>query len=392
MAHGGYEPIPEWDEDYDIPDDDDNNSDQTVSFGPPHSSTPAPEFQTAQKEKDGFPEIPEDLLIELPSLSTPTSAAEGEIDKEFPNADENKIKFIMDRKGRKRVGLISPKKPYYNLLTQIPGKSGEYQVNPQLPKEVLRALGESRRQTIAEEIERLSEGIIENKKIAEDTTKDPTERKRARERAQRQISSRIDLQKQWDQLKAGEYTRDGGGQSIPLEVFQKNEEKRQEREEQLQKEKQEQEKTTNDENTPISEKEMAEKEIEKISEELNEIENEREIEAEGLSIRDRLREKVKAIFKKYGVTVTAIFLASGVTIGAILGIMTNALEKFGTDLGNGLKTLGAKAASALPGLIGAIVSFLFKAAGGAISFLAEHTWLLIPAVVTFLFQKLMKRR
>ena len=111
------------------------------------------------------------MLTELPSLSTTTSAAEGEVDKEFPNADKNKIKFIMDRKGRTRVGLISPKKPYYNLLTQIPGKSREYRVNPQLPKEVLRALGESRRQAIQEEIGRLSEGIIENKKIAEDTTK-----------------------------------------------------------------------------------------------------------------------------------------------------------------------------------------------------------------------------
>ena len=97
------------------------------------------------------------------------------------------------------------------------------------------------------------------KKIAEDTAKDPTERKRARDRAQRQISSRIDLQKQLDQLKAGEYTRDGEGQSIPLEVFQKNIEKRQEREEQLQ-----QEKIINDENTPISEKEKAEKKSKKL--------------------------------------------------------------------------------------------------------------------------------
>ena len=298
----------------------------------------------------------------------------------------------MDRKGRTRVGLISPKKPYYNLLTQIPGKSGEYRVNPQLPKEVLRALGECRRQTIQEEIGRLSEDFLENKKIAEDTTKGQAERNKARERAQRQISYRIDLQRQLDQLKAGEYTRDGGGQSIPLEVFQNNEEKRQEREEQLLQEKQEQEKVINDENTPISEKEKAEKEIEEINKELNEIENEREIEAEGLSLRDRLREKVKAIFKKYGVTVTSIFLAAGITIGVVLGTITNALKKLGADLGNGLKAFGAKASNALPGLIGAIVSFLFKAAGGAISFLAEHTWLLILAVVAFLFQKLMKRR
>ena len=399
MAQGGYEPIPDWDPYNDYPDDD--NADETGRFEPNRASTPAPKFQTEQKEKSDFPELPkipelpkmpEDLLIELPSLSSTTLTAQGEIDKEFPNADKNKIKFIMDRKGRTRVGLISPKKPYYNLLTQVPGKSGEYWVNPQLPKEVLRALGESRRQTIQEEIGRLSEGINENKKIAEDVSEGGTERNKARERAQRQISYRIDLQRQLDQLKAGEYTRDGGGQSIPLEVFQKNEEKRQEREKQLLQEKQEQEKVINDESAPISEKEKAEKEIEEINEELNEIENEREIEAEGLSLRDRLREKVKAIFKKHGVTVTAIFLAAGVTIGAVLGTITNALKQLGTELGNGLKTLGAKAANALPGLIGAVVSFLFKAAGNAIGFLAEHTWLLILAVVAFLFQKLMKKR
>ena len=66
---------------------------------------------------------------------------------------------------------------------------------------------------------------------------------------------------------------------------------------------------------------------------------------------------------------TAIFLATGVTIGTVIGTITNALKKLGTDLGNGLKTAGAKAASALPGLIGAIVSFLLKAAGNAIGFL-----------------------
>ena len=229
MAHGGYEPVPESDYDYDIPDDDDDNADETGTFVPNGASTPAPEFQTEQKEKGGLPEFPktaEDILYGLLSLSTTTSAAEGELYKEFPNADKNKIKFIMDRKGRTRVGLISPKKPYYNLLTQIPGKSGEYRVNPQLPKEVLRALGESRRQTIQEEIGGLSEGIIENKKIAEDTTKGQAERNKAREIAQRQISRRIDLQRQLDQLKAGEYTRDGGGQSIPLEVFQKKRRKK----------------------------------------------------------------------------------------------------------------------------------------------------------------------
>ena len=386
MAQGGYETLPEWDP-YEYERDDDN-ADETTPFFPNGASTPAPEFQTMQQEKPGFPDDP---LTESPSLSSTTLTAQGEIYKEFPNADKTKIKFVMDEKGRTKVGLISPKKPYYNLLTQVPGRSGEYRVNPQLPKEVLRALGESRRQTMATEIERLSEGINENKKIAEDTAKDKTERRKANERVHWQISKRIDLQKQLFYLKAGEYTRDGGGQSIPLEVFQKNEEKRREREEELLQEKQEQEKVIDDENAPISEKEKAEKEIEEINEELNVIENEREIEAEGLSLRDRLREKVKAIFKKYGVTVTSIFLAAGATIGAVIGTIIKALKELGAKLGKGLKTLGSKAADALPGLIGAIVKFLFKVAGSAVSFLAEHTWLLILAVVAFLFQKLMKK-
>ena len=105
-----------------------------------------------------------------------------------------------------------------------------------------------------------------------------------------------------------------------------------------------------------------------------------------------LRERVREIFKKYGVTVTAIFLAAGITIGAVVGAITNALKSMGNQLANGLKTVGAKAASALPGLIGAIVSFLFKTAGQAIGYLAEHTWLLILAAVVFIFEKYIKKR
>ena len=111
----------------------------------------------------------------------------------------------------------------------------------------------------------------------------------------------------------------------------------------------------------------------------------------GLEDRRSLREKIKEIFKKNGLTVTAILLAAGATIGAVIGVITNALKKLGKGLANGLKTVGEKAASALPGLIGAIAGFLFKAATSVLGFLAEHTWLLILALVAFLFQKLMKK-
>ena len=91
-------------------------------------------------------------------------------------------------------------------------------------------------------------------------------------------------------------------------------------------------------------------------------------------------------------TVTAIVLAAGVTIGAVIGAITNALRATGKALGEGLKDIGSRVASALPGLIGSIVSFLFKAASQAMGFLAEHTWLLILAVVAFVVEKYIKKR
>ena len=105
-----------------------------------------------------------------------------------------------------------------------------------------------------------------------------------------------------------------------------------------------------------------------------------------------LRERVREIFKQYGVTVASIFIAAGVTIGAVVGSITKALKARGKAIGNGLKDIGAKIGSLLPGLIGSIVSFLFKTAGQAIGFLAEHTWLLILAAVVFIFEKYIKKR
>ena len=105
-----------------------------------------------------------------------------------------------------------------------------------------------------------------------------------------------------------------------------------------------------------------------------------------------LRERIKEIFKKHGVMLTEIVLAAGVTISSVIGVIRNALTKTGKALGNGLKEIGKKAASILPGLLASIVSFLFKDTGQAIGFLAEHTWLLILAVVAFLVESYIKKR
>ena len=99
------------------------------------------------------------------------------------------------------------------------------------------------------------------------------------------------------------------------------------------------------------------------------------------------RERVREIFKKHGLTITAIVIA----VGAIVGAITEALKASGKAMGSGLYEIGSKLDSNPPGLIGKIVSFLFKSAGDAIQFLAEHTWLLILVVVALLFEKMGKK-
>ena len=61
-------------------------------------------------------------------------------------------------------------------------------------------------------------------------------------------------------------------------------------------------------------------------------------------------------------------------------------------MAGGLKEIGAKLGSLLPGLIGQVAHFLFNTAANAVGFLAEHTWLIILAVVAFIFEKYIKKR
>ena len=161
-----------------------------------------------------------------------------------------------------------------------------------------------------------------------------------------------------------------------------------EQEAELQRQNEEDQAVIDDENTSPSDKQAAEGRVAERQEELARLQMQIDERERALP----LRERVKEIFKKYGVTVTAIVLAAGVTIGAVIGAITNALRATGKALGKGLKDIGSKIASALPGLIGSIVSFLFKAAGQAIGFLAEHTWLIILAVVAFLVEKYVKKQ
>jgi len=143
-----------------------------------------------------------------------------------------------------------------------------------------------------------------------------------------------------------------------------------------------------DENTSPSEREAAETCVAERNEELVCLQTQIEERERALPLGERIRE----IFKKYGLTVTAILLAAGITIRAVVGMVTNALKATGKAFGAGLKEIGTKLGSLLPGLISQVVSFLFKTAGQVVGYLAEHTWLLILAAVFFIFEKYIKKQ
>ena len=107
--------------------------------------------------------------------------------------------------------------------------------------------------------------------------------------------------------------------------------------------------------------------IEEQRNEISRLETENDIIEERMSLRDR----VKSIFKKYGFTVFAVVSAVGLVIGVIVNNLKKGLTSLGKGVGGALKNIGKKIGEILPGMIGAIASFIFKTAGEAVGFLAK---------------------
>ena len=137
-----------------------------------------------------------------------------------------------------------------------------------------------------------------------------------------------------------------------------------------------------------SQRENIVRDIEQQREERENLEREIEAIEERMSLRDR----VKAILKKYGFTAFAVLSAVGAVIGVIVSNLKSGLSKLGKGVGNGFKAIGKKLGEILPGMIGAIASFIFKTAGEAIGFLAKNAWLLIVAVVVYFVEQVKNKQ
>ncbi|KAL9976402.1 hypothetical protein ACROYT_G013700 [Oculina patagonica] len=111
-----------------------------------------------------------------------------------------------------------------------------------------------------------------------------------------------------------------------------------EQEDELKRQNEEDKKIIEDENASPTDKQAAEERVAERTEELGRLQTQ-------IAERERalpLRERIKEIFKKHGVTLTAILLAAGVTIGSVIGAITNSLKATGKALGKGLSDIGSK--------------------------------------------------
>ena len=137
-----------------------------------------------------------------------------------------------------------------------------------------------------------------------------------------------------------------------------------------------------------NQKEEIDADIEEQRNEISRLEAENDIIEERMSLRDR----VKTIFKKYGFTVFAVVSAVGLVIGVIVNNLKKGLTSLGKGVGGALKNIGKKIGEILPGMIGAIASFIFKTAGEAVGFLVKNAWLLILTAVMFMIEKFKRNK
>ena len=329
----------------------------------------------------------------------------------YPQADKEalEVSYVKIRNTYRMAVKVAGRKKAYWLFEQ--GFKGRWKENPNLPMEIKTYLGEPIEAQIEAFQSKLTSKLKQLQQIEQkdaetqilrrkldsliNEIRNTEERMRELEKAKGPLDKKAlqqiknDKQKELAQLKKDikqynkiqkeadqlQHNNEELNQQIkPLEELKQEVED-------LKRKIKEDSQLTDDENASSPERMIANVRLLENEAELERVNNE-------IAARERpLLERVKDIFKKYGWTLQAVFI----TVGIVLGALALALKRGTKVVGNGRNTIGQKMGPLLPGLIGEIVSYVFKAAGQVFSFLAENTWLLILTVVAFFIEKLLKK-
>ena len=117
-----------------------------------------------------------------------------------------------------------------------------------------------------------------------------------------------------------------------------------------------------------------------------------------------LAEKIRTLFREQGITIASILMAIGLAIGVLIEALLPGGGGVGTAASGGeplpkdekslkewlrtkfkalaslLRKLGIKAADALPGIIGAIISWVLNKATGVVDWVSQKLWALVLGV------------
>ncbi|KAL9968164.1 hypothetical protein ACROYT_G026504 [Oculina patagonica] len=390
---GFEDPDLDQDLDHDNDDEEEQEVDTTRPFQPGEASTPyhggeQHEMQTMQHEQSGLPDTSYEetpLLERTPSISDlqkesflrqKLKKAVDTIKGKFPKANFENIRIRRGTgKNEGKIVAIGTKKGEYKIL-----KDNESGFMKNFLDSFKDELGPSAEDLIAQDNEsirderqRLREAekqLQEAQKIASEREKAAQEVQDLRIRIERtqakidQLGSNVEnesqlreqrqllknyktdfenakkevsaLEKQAKQ-KAKEQTRVGQLRaSLAAKESERNTlqerlndtralEDLKEKEAELKRQNEEDQAVIEDENASPTDKQAAEERVAERTEELGRLQTQ-------IAERERalpLRERIKEIFKKHGVTLTAILLAAGVTIGSVIGAITNALKATG---------------------------------------------------------------
>lgn len=122
-----------------------------------------------------------------------------------------------------------------------------------------------------------------------------------------------------------------------------------------------------------------------------------------------LAERLRTLFREQGITIASVLTAIGMTIAALVAALTGGAgtpkgdptpprsgikewaQKQLKALGRLLTSLAGKAAAALPGILGSIVSWLLGVLGKTAGWLGQNLWLLMLAALGILYQWVIRK-
>ena len=356
------------DDDQEINRDGPPEFDSTWSFGPGAASTPGEQYemQTMMHEQSGLHDASNEETPFLNNAQAINQISWDALTRKFPNASTINLETSYSRTGRLQVKMYGFGKKSYPLFTRD-NNTGRERLNPSLPKEIIKSLGNSAEQIIAEDRvsireqrQRLEEAENQQRQaeaLAAERGKQSQEiqnlsqqieRTQARiDALQEEQGSNLESEAELNRLKQlkKNYKTDlekKKKELAGLEKQAKDKEKIQAKLYEIERERNTIEERLNS-TKRTDELEDDEGRLKRLNEEDQAIiddvyasEFDKDAARERMAARDEdllrlkdqiserenslsLRERIKAIFKKYGVTVASILLAAGVTIGAVMG-------------------------------------------------------------------------